>query len=200
MPNLVFAKAGFAPPGGVFFYEDLPNGVSLIRDTNSIESLLNRVQEAYAKAGTTPPDRLRQHVENYICERVPRGFCIGTYPAGMDIDFMTPQAVKKRSTELARESGDRRADPGTTLSRIRICGDCKANAKNVCLSCTGLTDWAVRQARRTKIGQDDAMGICLHDKILLSLLVSLVLTPAERGSRPENCWRHNVPNVPNDAK
>ena len=196
MPNLVFAKSGFFPPGGVFFYKDDANGIPLIQDKINLESLLVKVADAYEKAGKPAPQPLRAHVENFICEHVPRGFCIGTYPANTP-EFLTPQIVKRRSLEFAN-ARPTRADPGTTLSRMRVCGACPANSKTLCLSCTGLTDWAVRQARRTKIGQDDAMGICLHDKILLSLLTSLDLTPVDRGDRPENCWRHNGPNVAND--
>jgi hypothetical protein len=196
MPNLVFAKAGFVPPGGVFFYRDEANGIDLIQDRTSLDNLLQKVSDAYVKAGRPAPQPLRQHVENFICENVPRGFCIGAYPANAT-EFMTPQAVKMRSRAAAQSSA-KRADPGTVLARMRLCGACPANSRHLCLSCTGLTDWAVRLAGRTKIGQDDAMGICLHDKILISLLTSLDLAPVERGDRPENCWRQNVANVQND--
>ena len=198
MPKLVFAKAGFFPPGGVFFYKDDAHGIPLLQSKSSLDALISMVEAAYLKAGEPAPQPLKAHIENFICENVPRGFCIGTYPANVP-EFMTPQTIKRRSLELAQASASR-ADPGTTLSRMRVCGACPANSKTLCLSCTGLTDWAVRQARRTKIGQDDAMGICLHDKILLSLLTSLNLASAERGDRPENCWRHNVPNVANDIQ
>jgi hypothetical protein len=198
MPKLVFAKAGFFPPGGVFFYKDDANGIPLIQNRTNLESLIGQVAEAYEKAGKPAPQPLKAHIENFICENVPKGFCLGTYPANTP-EFMTPQIVKRRSQEAA-QSSPTRADPGTVLARMRICGTCPANAKTVCLSCTGLTSWAVHLAGRTKIGLDDAMGICLHDKVLLSLLPSLDLKAAERGTRPENCWRHNVPNVANDIQ
>lgn len=190
--SLVFAKAGSFPPGGVFFYQDPENGVPLLQDKTNLESLLSKVAQAYTAAGKPAPEPLRAHVEDYICRHVPRGFCLGRYPENHPI-FLTPHVLKDRCQELARKT-PRRADPGTVLSRMNICGPCPANSKSFCLSCTGLTDWALRLARRTKIGQDEAMGVCTHAKIMVSLLVSLDPIASEPGENcPETCWRNHGP-------
>ena len=192
---LQFAKGGSVPPGGVFFYVDEANGVPLTQDRNNLDSLVDKVRAAYAKAGKPAPEPLAQVVEAFICERVPRGFCIGQY-TGNPPDFMTPQAVKERTRAAA--AGCARVDPGTTLARMKVCGQCPQNAKSLCLSCTGLTDWAVGLAGRTKIAMDDSMGVCRSDRILVSCLVSLNRPGTKPDGRPENCWRLN--GTGNDSK
>ena len=182
---LQFAMAGTVPPGGVFFYSDPANGVPLLQDKNGFEPLISKVRAAYASAGKPTPEPLARVVEEYICNHVPRGFCLGTYLSHPP-DYMTPQAVQSRSLAV---SSTGRVDPGTALSRMKICGSCPKNSKAICLSCTGLTDWAVRLAGRTKIGMDDALGICLCDRILISLLVSLNLPVVTPDDHPSACWR-----------
>ncbi len=183
---LAFAKGGMIPPGGVFFYADPVNGVPLLQEPTSFTALVSRVRSAYLSAGKPAPEPLASTVEAYICEHVPRGFCIGSY-TGNPPDFMTPQAVKERSRDAAARCA--RADPGTVKARAPICGGCVDNSKALCLSCTGLTDWAVKMAGRTKMGIDDSLGICRHDRILVSLLVSLNGPAPKPDGRPDNCWR-----------
>ena len=185
---LQFAKDGMIPPGGVFFYADPVNGVPLLQDMTSLQNLASRVRAAYVTAGKTPPEPLHAIVEAYICEHVPRGFCVGQYK-GSPVEFMTPQVVKERSRAAATSCS--RVDPGTVKSRMAVCGQCPANSRTLCLSCTGMTEWAVTLAGRTHIAMDDSLGICKHDRILLSLSVSLKGLPLNPDGRPEKCWRIN---------
>ncbi len=183
---LTFAKDGMIPPGGVFFYADPTNGVPLVQDHSSLQNLVRRVRAAYMTAGKPPPEPLHSVVEAYICEHVPRGFCVGQYK-GAPVDFMTPQVVKENTRAAATSCG--RADPGTTKMRMAVCGQCPANSRTLCLACTGLTEWAVKLAGRTQIAMDDSLGICKFDRVLLSLLVSLKGPPPKPDGRPEKCWR-----------
>ena len=187
---LKFAKDGHVPPGGLFFYTDPANNVPLLQDARGIDSLLEKVREAYRRTCKVPPPNLREIIEHFICLHVPRGFCIGEYPERPP-DFMSPQAVKGRTREAADGFG--RADPGTAKARMAVCGTCRANNKRLCLSCTGMTDWAVNLAGRTKIGLDDSVGVCNFDRILLSLSVSLRMPNVKPDGRPENCWRLDEP-------
>ena len=183
---LQFAKGGMVPPGGLFFYSDLANGIPLIQDRDNLRSLVEKVRQAYVAVGKPAPEPLAAVVEAFICERVPRGFCVGNY-TGEPVEFMTPQSVKEKSKAAAASCG--RVDPGTVKARMAICGVCKQNSKALCLSCTGLTAWAVKLAGRTEIAMDASLGICRDSHIMISLLVSLKGLPPKSGDRPENCWR-----------
>lgn len=185
---LQFAKGNSIPPGGVFFYSDPANGVPLVQDPNSLQNLVMKVRASYLKAGKPVPEPLAAAVEAYICMHVPGGFCVGQY-TGQTPDFMSPQAVRARTRDAATQFP--RADPGTSRSRMAVCGMCPDNSKVLCLSCTGLTDWAVKLAGRTRIAQDSSMGICKWDRILVSLGVSLNRPGTKPDGRPENCWRLN---------
>ena len=184
--RLRFAKGGTVPPGGVFFYADPANGVPLIQDHNNLGVLVPKVRAAYVAAGKPAPEPLVDVVEAFICEHVPRGFCVGHY-SGTPVFSLTPQAVKEKSTMDAASYG--RVDPGTTKARMAICGSCAANSKSLCMSCTGLTAFAVKLAGRTQIAMDDSLGICRHDRIMVSLLVSLKTPTASPDGRPGNRWR-----------
>ena len=185
---LQFAKGGMVPPGGVFFYADPANGVPLIQHRDNLQALVAEVRATYAGLGKAPPEPLAAVVEAYICERVPRGFCIGQY-SGNPPDFMSPQAVRSRTRDAANAFP--KVDPGTSLARMAICGMCESNSKVLCLSCTGLTDWAVQLAGRTRVAQDSSMGICKWDRVLVSLLVSLNRPGVSSDGRPKKCWRLN---------
>lgn len=186
---LQFAKGGMVPPGGVFFYSDPANGIPLVQDLMNLPSLVAKVREAYAATGKPAPEPLAAIVEAFICEHVPRGFCVGQY-SGDPVYFLTPQLVKEKTKAAAASCG--RVDPGTVKSRMAICGMCKDNSKSLCLSCTGLTAWAVNLAGRTEIAMDASLGVCRQVSILVSLLVSLKGLPPTSGERPENCWRLDV--------
>lgn len=184
---LEFAKGGTVPPGGVFFYSDPENNVAPVQNRGSLSSLIRDVRAAYVSANRPCPEPLGRIVEDYICRHVPPGFCMGTtnLPRARTL---TPQETKANTQRVAISYG--RADPGTIRRRLAICGVCSENTRTLCLSCTGLTDWAVRLAGRTRVAQDDSMGVCACDKVLVSLLVSVGMpAAAPDGVRPETCWR-----------
>lgn len=185
---LEFAKGGTVPPGGMYFYSDPNAGIPLIQERSNFGELVNRVRAAYLASGKPCPEPLVRVIEDYVCRHVPPEFCFGHTDLPR-MRTMTPQEVKANTTRLSLSPG--RADPGTVRSRMAICGACRENSRLMCLSCTGLTDWAVGLAGRTRVGQDDSLGICACDKVLLSLLVSLKLTPPADNAvlRPEKCWR-----------
>lgn len=180
-----FVYGNNVPAGGFFFYADPENGVPLIKDRDPT-MLKQKLHAAYAKAGKPVPEDLQIRIEDYICRHVPEGFCYGE-ASGPRAWVLTPQQVKSRTVEYARMNG--RVDPGTIKKRMAICGTCKYNNKNLCITCTGLQEFAAKLAGRTVIGMDDSMGICAADRVLLTLLVSVDIPQDTLEGRPENCWR-----------
>jgi hypothetical protein len=117
-----------------------------------------------------------------MCRRLPKGFCTGGDP---DKAGVTVPELRKNTEKLF---GKPNATPGEIVERLAVCTSCPKHDRSICTSCDGLSAWAVRGVRRSKIPADSFAGVCLVDRVFVSALVS-VLQPPDTRDRPTKCWR-----------
>lgn len=179
-----FKNPSNQPPGGeyVFWGEDgLPRTRSFDRSV-----FIRSVQVLLGEAGiTVSSDEAWRIAMDNMCGRLPFGFCTGGKP---DFSGVTIPEVKKRTAELFALPP---ATPGEVSERLALCLSCPRHDRTVCTSCDGLSTWAVRGVRRTRIPADSYAGICLADKAFVSALVSVILPPDTK-NRPPSCWRQHA--------
>lgn len=187
MPSVVarraFRNPANQPQGGeyVFWSED---GVPLARGYDRV-GFTYKVQAVLCNAGenVSPDEAWRRAMDN-MCRRLPAGFCTGPRP---DKAGVTIPEVKKITQELFACQA---ATPGEVAERLTICLSCPKHDRSICTSCDGLSAWAVRGVKRTRVPADNYAGICLVDRAFVSALVS-VTPPASTLVYPESCWRKN---------
>lgn len=180
--SATFRSTVTAPPGGVWFWESDGAFVS----STSYRDAIDRIRTALlAKGDRTDP---RDALADYMCPRIPPGFCSG---------YSGPRAKVHRDylEEAAKLRGMRIADAMTISSRLDRCATCPACEHTVCLGCRGIDD-RVRLlfgGRRAILPQDRHSGLCGPAGTYAMAVASVVYPVGDRvwEGTPGSCWRYD---------
>jgi hypothetical protein len=181
---LTFANERTVPPGGRYFYE-VPETRVVISSLTK-HDFFARIRKNYAENGLAAPDDLEARVVDFMCRRLPKGFCQGEGPVST---ALTMSEVKRKTVEMAGVT--KRVTPGEANGRARICGGCPMNDRSGCPTCSGLNAWAARLGGVHVPGGATYLGICRVDGLALSAGVAFESAPV-KGEVPEQCWRQKV--------
>lgn len=181
---LAFRVNNIVPPGNRYFYVVEETGVEVEAFTPS--ALYERLRMHYTENQLAMPSDIEARVMDFMCRRLPPGFCYGTDDGRPRAKVLTLQQIRESTSALVRVGG--RVDPGVARQRIAICGRCPKNDRSVCPTCVGLVAWAKRLVRSTFVGVDEWLGVCAVDGTALPAKVHVRDIP-ENPEYPETCWR-----------
>lgn len=181
---MTFANDRTIPPGSRFFYEVPETKVVLSFLTRS--ELFHSIRKHYGENNLAAPEDLEKRVIDFMCCRLPKGFCIGAPETGPLHHAITMSQVKQHTVDLASSTG--RVTPGEAKRRALICGACPLNDRSGCPTCSGLNAWASKIGGVPVPGGATYLGICSVDGLAMSAGVALESAPVAR-KPPENCWR-----------
>ena len=180
-----FRVQNVVPPGGLYFYE-LP-GVPGRLDDYTLDGLLRKVEHRMRDNGIEPPADLKADVKNFMCHRLPAGFCYGD-PDGTPPVKLFSMAEIRENTRLAVTSSEGFVHPGEAKRRATICASCPGNDRSACPTCVGLVAWALRAVGNRDTGLSQVLGVCDVTGTAIPSLVQLQAISAT-GEFPDNCWR-----------
>jgi len=180
---LNFRVKNIVPPGGQYFYE--VEGVQLTMPSRM--KLREAVYQVYRKAQEAVPDNLEALMEDYMCRRLPEGFCTGTDDGRPRAKVATIQGIR-RDTENMVSLSTGFAPPTKSKFNATKCMSCPMNNRNMCTTCSGVNAWASR-----RVGRPDTpaifnwLGICEVDVTALAAKVHLEGLP-NNDEYPDTCW------------
>jgi len=181
-----FANERTIPPGGWYFYTVPETGVTIKSLTRV--GFFDKIRKHYGENSLECPDDLEDLVMDFMCRRLPRGFCHGEGSGSVNV--VTMSDVKRRTVQAA--AGQERVTPGEAKERAAICGRCKLNDRSACPTCSGLNAWASRLGGVKVPGSASYLGICRADGLATSAGVALKDAPVDKDEVPEHCWRRKV--------
>ena len=185
-----FRNPRVVPPGGKYFYE-VPETRAYIDSCTRI-GLETAVRKHYSTNGIMVPVSLKASIEDFMCHRLPKGFCSGGEP--------TVRVVSLREIRWATEAVLRKAggvvSRGEAKRRAGICGGCDRNDRTMCPTCVGLVAWGLQVVKQPALGFEAWLGVCAIDCAALSAKVYGKSIPAA-GGYPEACW---VPKIEGEEK
>lgn len=178
-----FTSIHATPPGGMYEYA-IDGDVVRDRSVTRIARLANMLR---AKHGLpTSRDGFR-YVMEYMCPRLPDGFC--TQPS--TIKVIRAEDVKRNTNLLFPRPC---ATVDVIENRLATCVSCPAHrTKGFCMDCTGMIEWMMRgyAGRRSALGVDHVAGVCECDLTLVAVSASVAdQTGAAGVTYPEGCWRN----------
>lgn len=201
-PRAKFIHPSSTPPIG-WVYELEHDGQKYTFQSPMRLGLMQQLRDWYrAKELDWPGDEeMKQRVEDYICQLVPKGFCTGG-PDQPTVPFLSVSAIRDatrlfmnrlfRGEDILvpQEEADRRA---------KICANCPRNLHGICTSCMGnefqdIFRWLV--ARNRKTPYDSVLDTCQVCGCLLKAKTHVSieeLSKLEKRTYPSNCWLHNTP-------
>lgn len=183
---LDFRVQNVVPPGGRYFYE-VPETRYYVEDF-TLDAALERVRRHYLENGLAVPDGLRARMKDFMCRRLPEGFCFGTDGQASGIRIYTTAEIRNNTRQLVVSGGP--ATPGEAKSRADVCGRCPLNDRSACPTCTGMVSWATRMVGGRTTGYEQVLGICGVDGVLVAAKVFVANVPGNSGY-PEACWRYS---------
>lgn len=177
-----FKSIHSTPPGG--WYEYAVEG-EVIRDRSRfrIAAAANKLRAKYGLSQSHDPF---QFVMEYMCPRLPDGFC------------SEPSSVRTiRAAEVKLNSAPLMKLPCETYDaiekRIVKCVECpKHRTQGFCMDCTGILTWVYREygTRRPQLSIDHMTGVCECELALTVVSASVAGRPPVDGVQyPEGCWR-----------
>lgn len=180
--KLRFQSVNASPPGGCYSY-----GVGDdVVESSTRSGICQKARELRRKHGLPVAGDCFQYVMEYMCPRLPSGFC--TQPS--QVRYLRAEDVKANTARLFGAALAARDD---IASRMQVCVECPKHTRNgFCVDCTGLLDWIYRgfNGRRLAIPHDRALGVCMCDDVLAAAGASVLKRPLAPGvSYPERCWR-----------
>lgn len=197
-----FINHGTTPPIG-YTYEIEHEGATFRFQAPMRLGLLNKIRLWYQEKQLPWPgeNEIMARVEDYICQRLPPGFCKGgpktplvpllSVPRIRDATHaFTYKALRHPDTLMvSQDEADRRA---------KTCANCPAHTHGICVTCAGNdfqdTLLSLKRAGRTT-AYDSVLDICTICGCLVRARVHiskalLDLTPAH--DFPANCWIHTT--------
>lgn len=177
-----FTSIHATPPGGMYEYAV---GDDVVRDKSKtrIGQLANELR---AKHGLSQSHDPFKFVMEYMCPRLPMGFCD------------QPSTLKTiRASEVKNATASLFKLPCATSDiieqRMFKCLECpKHRTKGFCMDCTGMLTWVYREygSRRPALAPDHMTGVCECETALAVVVVSVADRPLVEGAEyPASCWR-----------
>lgn len=176
-----FRSPNSTPPTGCYEYECGGRYItSPSRSAISRMALDLRASQGLPSVGTGI-----EYVMEYMCPRLPDGFC--TRPSS--IPYLKVEDVKAATAALFPLP---LATTDVISERLRICVRCQDHVtRGFCMGCSGFQEWIYKgfSGRRARLSEDAGAGICPHDRAFVAAVASVSAMPAEAGIRPAGCWR-----------
>ncbi len=199
-----FVQSGVTPPCG-WLYEFEHEGEVFTFQASMRVDLFQQLRSWYGKKKLEwPGDKeMTARVEEYICARVPLGFCKGgkDRPHTPMFSVQSIRAATQLFTSRMFKGDDFFVSQDEANRRALTCANCKFNTHGFCVSCAGsgvqdLFVSFVRAGRKTEY--DNVLDVCkvcgclLRCKVLVSMDILKEL-PKPKGGYPSNCWLHGSP-------
>lgn len=170
------------PPGGVWFWEDGEHLVS----TPSYQEAVDQLRSILAEKGDarSPAEVLAE----YMCPRMPRGFCRG---------YTGPRAESSSALlDRAKPYADEPLAPANVvLSRLEVCAKCPKCRRDVCVTCRCLDEavYGLFGNRRSALPPDRRSGVCACARTLAMVVASVRYGEGEPlwEGTPSTCWRNS---------
>jgi hypothetical protein len=176
-----FKVSNIVPPGGRYFYE-VPETRTYFEDLSE-DRLIARLRRHFADNRIPWPGDMTARVRDFICRRVPPGFCRGDVGDGPTFKVYTTDMVRAATRRLVGPQ----VVQGLAQRRAEVCANCTQNDRTACPTCTGMVAWAQRYVGGKTTGIDQVLGICLVDGALIPAKVWFEFDGA--GEHPVGCWR-----------
>lgn len=180
---LSFRVRNIVPPGGRYFFEVPETGAYFEEFT--LSSLLIVLTKHYRENNMASPDNMEAVVMDFMCRRLPEGFCYGDLDGKPRAKIWTLDQIKEKTMTLA--AGNPRVVAGVSKDRSMICGNCERNDRSMCPSCVGLVGWSQRLVGMQS-GISEWLGVCTADGVSLTAAVFLKNVPRQ-DECPAKCWR-----------
>ncbi|HUU93622.1 MAG TPA: hypothetical protein VM238_20720 [Phycisphaerae bacterium] len=177
-----FKHQNSVPPGGRYFFE-VPETREYFASPSQ-GRLLQILEQHYGANKLPCPENLWELVVDFMCRRLPAGFCNGGDP---EVKVLTLDAVRERTRAVRR--GRPQVDDGVAAKRAQICAACPHNDRTLCPTCVGLVDWALQLVGRQRRAEHTWLGVCALDcsAIAAKVYVDGVWCPPTETQPPE-CW------------
>ena len=135
-----FRVTNVVPPGGRYFYE--VSETKVFMEDFTMNQLLTRLGAHYTQNHLPVPEGLREIVADFMCRRLPTGFCTGDGPP-VGVQIYTVADIRERSRRQATLSTGF-VLPAEAVERAKICANCPKNDRSICPTCSGMVAWAIR--------------------------------------------------------
>jgi len=208
-----FVQSNSSPPTG-WVYEEKLDGKSYMFQSSMRLGLMSQLRQWYHdKKMEWPGDiEMRARVEEFICNRVPAGFCKGgNAPA---IPFLSTSRIRDVTRLMLNRAfrGDAAVlvPPEEADRRAKICANCPNNLHGICTSCAGnefqdILRWLIAGRRTTQYDSYlDTCAVCgclIRAKLWVK---TSELAKTEKQKYPKNCWlsgsEADLPDPPEGAK
>jgi len=181
---LEFRIRNIVPPGGCYFYEAPETGVRI--EGLTWTGLRTTINKHYGDNGLQVPPDIEARIMDFMCRRLPAGFCTGSDDGRPRARVTTLQQIRQATQTLA--AGNPRVAPGEARRRAETCGKCPGNDRSMCPTCVGLVSWARRLSGAQTGAIDEILGVCTVDGTALAATIHFRNFPEDE-AYPDNCWR-----------
>lgn len=201
-PRARFISRSTTPPIG-WVYEIEHEGSKFTFQSPMQLGLMTQIKKWYSSKGLEWPGdpEMRARIEHYICQRLPKGFCIGG-PDEPAVPYLSVGMIRDGTKLLLRKLFSRQeflVDQSVADRRAKICANCPQNLRNICTSCMGneffdIFGWFLRAGRKTPY--DAAIEVCAVCGCILTAKVHVsddTLFTLSKHAYPDNCWLARTP-------
>lgn len=185
---LEFRVKNIIPPGGKFFYAVDGKSGSIEFEGYTKAAIILEVQNYYRGNDEPIPDDIWLKIQDYMCRRVPEGFCVGDADGRPRAKVVTLQKVRQQAHDAVLAGRKQFVEHGTAENRAKICASCAENDRTMCPTCLGLVKWGERFVGNKKTSYNQYLGICTKDTLLLPVKVFLANLPQCNEEMPAHCW------------
>lgn len=197
-----FVQRGVAPPCG-WVYSTEHDGEVFTFQAGMRTGLMQDLKNWYRNKDLDwPGDKeMEARVEEYICSKVPKGFCKGDKDREHNPVFSVSniRAATQLFTSKMFKGEDFFVDQDEANRRALTCANCPKNLRGFCVSCASsnvqdILASFVRSGKKTPYDNVlDVCGVCgciARAKVWVSMEV---LGNLPKHKYPENCWLHGTP-------
>ena len=201
-PRARFAQRGTVPPVG-WIYELVHEDVKYRFQSPMHLGLMQQLKQWHIahKVDWPGDEEMQARVEHYICQRLPKGFCVGG-PDRPVVPYLSRAMIRDGTRLLLGRIFSRKeflVAPATAEKRAKICANCRSNMHGICTSCIGneffdIFGWFIRAGKKTPY--DQALDVCVECGCLLRAKVwvsDATLFELSKHAYPENCWLFGTP-------
>jgi len=165
-----------------------PGGSSVEFEAYTKDAIILQVSNFYRGNNATVPTDLWSKIQDYMCRRLPEGFCMGSDDGQPRAKVVTLQGIRSKAHEVARSQGTHFVEKGVAEKRAHTCASCEFNDRTACPTCVGLVSWGERFVGGRKTSYNQYLGICAKDTLLLPVKVYLSRLPICNEKLPGYCW------------
>jgi len=181
------ANTLFRPPGDKWFYVVEPTG-RYFESSVSIATLERHVVEHMEASGIEIPLDLRLRIEDYMCQRLPPGSCIGGHPSDPSLAPISYFAVMDAFEAVRPRLHPTAVDEREADRRALVCRTCRLNDQSLCGDCTGMQARISAMLGRRVSGME-FMGVCRDLRLPTLAVIFLDPPPPVVTPRAASCWR-----------